>query len=110
MSICVISNSLASSKVPDPTPTSGDCKAIIGKCDAALKAKNEALDQANKTVKDITAINAELSAEDAENKEKLKKPYRNGFLMGGVGASIGMIVGGPITIAIGLGLGLLFGG
>lgn len=84
------------------------CDDVISKCDIALKKKQNVIDAQDKALSQCqkSLDKKESACEKAE--DGLKRPIHNPFIMGAVGATVGLLLGNPLTIGVGFGLGLLF--
>lgn len=81
---------------------------MIKACDKALQKKEEALKASQEASTEAKSLSANLKVKLEDSEEKLNNPTRNPFFMLGVGATAGLIVGGPIVMGLGLVAGLLF--
>lgn len=80
---------------------------LYKKCDSTLKLCDKLQKEKDGLIsKQKDAISAQ--AERIVELEKLDSPVRNPFLMAGVGAGLGLLIGGPIVMGLGLLGGLVF--
>ena len=97
---------------PEPTPTPKvdkvTCTTIVGDCDETIKAKDKEIEASKKVIKELDSTNQSLQTENTKDQQKIKSPLRNPFLMAGAGAAIGLLIGGPIVMGIGLIGGLIW--
>lgn len=107
ISLLVSSCATANTKVDDKIPTSTPCEESLKQCDIVVEKKNKVIQEQDKLIKDYEGALNDSNTALERSKEAIKKPYRNPLLMGAVGATAGMLLGGPIVIAVGFIGGLL---
>jgi hypothetical protein len=72
--------------------TKPDCKDVIGACDRALAAKNNALSLSDLAIKDCKKQNGELHQKNESLLESASSWYHNPFIVGILGIAVGAIV------------------
>lgn len=98
----------SASPSPSPKPSNLKCGDVIDSCDKALDAKNKEIEQAGKVITQVKEDNVSLTKAVDSDKTELKNPVRNPFLMVGAGAAVGLLIGGPVTLVVGLLGGIIY--
>jgi hypothetical protein len=78
----------------DVAPPGVTCSDVLGKCDAALTARKRQVEKLQLGLTQQSQRVADLYAQVEEKNAQLQSPLRNPFVMGAIGALIGIAVTG----------------
>lgn len=100
--------SISSSSQAATTPPKVNCKDVITAADAALKAKQDALDEANVAINKQTTVITDTTKQLNDTETKLHSLPHNTYAVAGVGISSGILLGaGSILPGVGLMIGII---
>lgn len=90
------------------TPQQVTCKNVIIAADAVIKAKQDALDQANLAIKQQSEVITGTTKELDDTKDKLNSLPHNTYAIGGIGITSGILLGsGAILPGVGIMVGII---
>lgn len=91
ISLCVMS-------ILSSTPARAEttCKDVITACDSALDSKNKEIQLNQLAIRQLTDQNTVLASDLTDAHESLNSWYRNPFVVGSIGALLGIFVAGGL--------------
>jgi len=101
-------NNVTNNETTNIKASGSDCSRVIADCDKALRSKDEEIKKDEEIIKELDETTKKVTEAALKEEEKLNSPIRNPFLMGGIGAALGMVVGGPFVMGAGLIMGILW--